>query len=109
MHPCSSLCHRQHKIFLSFSVFQCPVIPSPFPSISLSPSNCISRVYNPNVINVFIHRHVRKPPHVPFPPRSQVQESSADAGVNVDNKRLVYVAMRMMGEYTMKTFISLED
>jgi hypothetical protein len=31
------------------------------------------------------------------------------AGVNVERSRLVYVAINIMGEYKMKTFINLED
>jgi len=31
------------------------------------------------------------------------------AGVNVERSKLVYVAIKIMGEYKMKTFINLED
>src|SRR5437868_4443100 len=92
------------------SIFQCPVIPSPSPSRSISPPKRISRVYNPSVAKVLIHRQVLNPPHAPSTPRIQVHDPPVDAaGVIVERRRLVYVAIRIMGEKTMKMFINLED
>ena len=43
-------------------------------------------------------------------PKIHVHDRSVDTGgVNVDNRRFVYVAMRTMGEYNMNMFINLED
>ena len=58
-----------------------------------------------------MHLHVRKfPTQAPPPPKIQVQLPPVDAaGVNVERSRLVYVAIKIMGEYKMKTFINLED
>jgi len=68
-------------------------------------------VYNPIVANVLIHLHVRKlPTQAPPPPRIHVQLPPVEAaGVNVESSRLVYVAIKMTGEYKMKMFINLED
>src|SRR5271163_1036593 len=93
------------------SIFHRPVIPCPSVSRSMSPPNRISTVYNPIVANVLIHLHVRKfPTQAPPPPKIQVQLPPVDAaGVNVERSKLVYVAIKIMGEYKMKTFINWED
>lgn len=115
LHSIRRATHASHTNFKisytqNYSTFQCPVIPSPSVSKSISPPNRISRVYNPNVAKVLIHLHVRKPPHAPLIPKIHVHDPPVDAaGVNVDNRRFVYVAMRIIGEYNTNIFINLED